>query len=263
MNDDRFEMTVERRPSDFNRWGLVSPTALLRLAEGVRWEAILHQAFHLDSLFVGGRGIVVRSQRLEIVNIGRIQRTLAHRDELVMGYWVEAVGQTSILVGQDIRSPDGTVLAELMVVGVCVDADRQPIAAPEVIRQAARKKNAPAFERIFDEEPPDRFVEMPIRIRQADVDLLQHVNHALYLDYYIEAEAEAVSSRVFDLNDQLLSKPFSSLQLDYLKEARWHDELIVRSWVLEQDENEVTFAHELFRDGEPINRAKTVRKKVM
>lgn len=40
MTDDRFEMTVVRRPSDFNRWGLVSPTALLRLAEGVRWEAI-------------------------------------------------------------------------------------------------------------------------------------------------------------------------------------------------------------------------------
>ena len=263
MNDDRFEMTVVRRPSDFNRWGLVSPTALLRLAEGVRWEAILHQAFHLDSLFQGGRGIVVRSQRLEIINIGRIQRTLAHRDELLIGYWVDAVGQTSIFVGQDIRSPDGTVLAELKVVGVCIDADRRPIAAPEIIRKTARRKKGPTFEPIFDEEPPIRFVEMPIRIRQADVDLLQHVNHALYLDYYMEAEAEAVSSKIFDLNEQLISKPLSFLRLDYLKEARWGDELVVRSWVLERDENEVTFAHELFRDGEPVNRAKTVRKKVM
>ena len=258
--DNRFELIIPRRPEDLDRWGIVSSDALLRLAEGVRWEAVVQSVFNLNKVFEDGKSIVVRSQELEVRQLLRTDSDLSYRGELSVSYWIESVGRSSIVVGQDIRTSDGTVIGELRVVGVCRDSALKSTPAPHEVRGHAHSADGPSFTTIFDEPINAEVAVLPVRVRNADIDVLQHVNHAVYLDYYVDAEASAADEGRLGLDNRLLTWPIRRVRLDYLKEAHAFDELAVRTWILSRDEHAVELAHEVLRDGEPVNRARITRR---
>lgn len=248
-----YQTRLKTRPTDLDRSWQISSTALLQYTECVRWKTIEEHVMGMDRIFDDGRSIMVRSQKLEIL------QPLNRYPAVDVSLWIDRVGRSSILLVHDVMVPDVGTIATLHVTGVCLDRDGRPVEVPDEVRDLARHSDPPERSDVFwGTQRPTGVFETSIDVRHADIDVMQHINHAVYLDYYVDAEARLVRKGAIERSAAL---SLTEVELHYQRQAFPGERLTIASWVLETTDEQFTMAHELLRPGEtdPINRARLTR----
>lgn len=209
----KLERTITTRGYELDRTGAVPPTVVVRYLEHLRWEALREPATGMAGMFEHGRSIVVRSQSLEM--LGRIP----HAQDLTLGMWVERVGRSSLVLAHDVCGPDGALFATATVLAVHIDRNGRPTGIPDGLRAVARVPDKPVAASALDVEAPPDAVVRTFRVRPHEIDLLQHVNHAIYLEYFEDARLLAAADGAFGEASRLASRPLRGVAIDYLRSA--------------------------------------------
>ncbi|MCG6957760.1 MAG: acyl-CoA thioesterase [Gemmatimonadetes bacterium] len=96
--------------------------------------------------------------------------------------------------------------------------------------------------------------EALVEVRSYELDSFGHVNHAVFLNYLEYARFEALRQGGFPYED-LVARGWGvyvvRIEVDYLKEARLGDRLLVRTSVAGSRRSSVVFAQEICRAAEP------------
>lgn len=118
------------------------------------------------------------------------------------------------------------------------------------------------FPRMTKPSPKTRRSETEITVRSYELDSFSHVNHAVFLNYLEYGRFEAL--RIGGLSRETMAKNgwgvyVVRVEVDYLKEARMDDRLIVRTQLAGYRRTSMLLAQDIVRHGEeetPLIRAK-------
>ena len=243
----RIERTIRTRGYEMDASGAIPPSVLASYMEHVRWETVGQPDFPLRDYWRRG---VLRAQRLEVhenVGFGR---------ELNIECWLARVGRTSFdLAHRVLYADSGALVALAAVTAINLGSQGRPEPLGEGILELLSDGPLPAVEPLAEHAPPHAFVRQLV-VSPSDQDVLQHVNHARYLDFvqdslFFGARAEGYGER----SARALERA-RSIAISYEREASAGTLLEARSWALGSDP--LGFGCELYRaeDGELIARAR-------
>jgi YbgC/YbaW family acyl-CoA thioester hydrolase len=101
-----------------------------------------------------------------------------------------------------------------------------------------------------------RVAEAFVEVRSYELDSFGHVNHAVFLNYLEYARFEALRQGGFPY-EELVARGWGvyvvRIEVDYLKEARLGDRLLVRTWAAGSKRSSVVFAQEIRRTTAPAD----------
>lgn len=203
--------------------GRMRTSALLRYAQDVAWR---HSEFlGFDRPWYAERGLawVVRAVELEVLGPVPMGHTL-RVSTAVVGHrriWARRRGEC--------RLADGAVAATVTTDWVLLDARGRIVrippefgvvfSNPEVSSDISRVEAVPA---------PADCATLAIRVRPQDLDPMDHVNNAVYLDWLEEALGAAGRDATRD--DGATAALPRSIRLEYLASAAPGDDVLIRTW---------------------------------
>jgi YbgC/YbaW family acyl-CoA thioester hydrolase len=239
--------TLSVRGYEIDRHGVVPAAGFLRYFEHARWEAMGHPDLPMGDFFRDGHRLVVRAQKLEILEPVHFGDTL----ELLL--WVARVGRTSLDLGHEARRA-GTTVARCSLVTVHLDPSGNPQPVTDDLRGLVLERPRPQVDLLSVRRPPDVFT-LPWSVRPSDLDLLQHVNQARYADYLDDARLLAAEAGAYGPRQSARSAT-ARLAIDYRREARLGDALRIATWPIPL--HPLAYGFEIVRSGEeePIARAR-------
>lgn len=96
--------------------------------------------------------------------------------------------------------------------------------------------------------------ESSVQVRSYELDAFGHVNHAVYLQYFEYARFQALSKGGFDVHE--LERRGEGIhvvrvEIDYRREARLGDELVVRTVARDLRNSSMTLEQRALADGDP------------
>lgn len=97
---------------------------------------------------------------------------------------------------------------------------------------------------------PDRVVLSPFRVRSYEIDGLGHVNHAVYLNYLEQARYDTLATGGFaptELERRGWSVHVVRVEIDYRRECRFGDRLLVRTSAEEFRRTSMRLRQDLYR----------------
>jgi len=205
--------TLVVRGDELDRSGAVSPAKLLSYCEGARWLA-LGQGGPLAVLFSGGHKVLVRAQRAQIGQPARLGA------KLTSTVWLASVGRTSLELGQQLVDESGAMVARLLLTVVHLGPEGRPVPVPAELAALAIGRGeleGLAAWTLGQEAPPADAFAFHFFVRASEIDLFQHVNHARYLDYFLDAKV--FGDRGGQHTDWPEAAPLREVVLDYAAEA--------------------------------------------
>ncbi len=235
-----FRCPLRTRGYELDAEGLIPASTLLRYAEQVRWQAYAAQAAEFTGLSAGARSFVIAAERLEVL------AQLSYDVALEGLFWLAKVGRTSLeFVNLLCRAEDGATVARVRVTAVHIGLDRRPAPVPEGVRRLARGDLDQTFAFLppLDGEPPPTAFAHPVTARFSDMDLMAHVNHAVYLAWFDDARRAAPQA-----GGRLVTA-----SLDYREQAVARDRLTALVWPLGERRLGATLRRE--SDGATLCRA--------
>ena len=131
MNEENpFELPLTVRGYEMDAFQHVNNAVYVQYFEHARWMALKEMA---PTLLLGeGMSIVVRKLSVEYEAPAKVF------DELLVRFWIERIGRTSLTFGQDLRqAKDDRILARAEVVAVCLGADGRPREVPQEWKRLA------------------------------------------------------------------------------------------------------------------------------
>jgi acyl-CoA thioester hydrolase len=90
--------------------------------------------------------------------------------------------------------------------------------------------------------------ETRVRVRSYELDALGHVNHAVYLNYFEAARFDALEAGGFspaEMSGRGWGVHVVRVEVDYRRECRLGETLVVRTWVEEFRRSSMAIRHEL------------------
>ena len=109
----------------------------------------------------------------------------------------------------------------------------------------------------FDWSPAHR---APIQMRYADLDTMGHLNNAVYVQYFETARAQLFEALA--LSAQTDRSVIARLEIDYRREVRWGQSVLVETLVEGLGRSSWTAIARLSADGVPCAYARTVQVRV-
>lgn len=222
-------LTLKVRGYEIDRWKRVPLSNLLRFTEHARWEFAIQDKSELKRLFSEDAFLVVRNQ------YGTLFDSATLGDELEVNLRVSHVGGSSLTFEQQVlkhpeKSTDPKVLiARVYVVTVYVGSDKRPRRLPKWFRDLHTELEQP--ERPASLQNPALNLEgFEIQIRNSDIDLLQHVNHARYVDFLQDARAECANRGDLRGPGSHPEVAPTSFCIEYLREIRPHERVVGYAW---------------------------------
>ena len=211
---------IRTRGYELDRRGKVSPATVLRYLEHLRWEAV-NEAPEVARTFEHGRRLVVVAQRL------RLRRELALGEELELSLSIDRVGRSSLDFGHRIHvvtdGHAGEPVAAARVTAVQLGPDGRSAPVSDEVRALARPSGIEDdFPPLLAETPLDGAWSHRFAVRPSDLDILQHVNHAIYLAYVEDTRALAAAAGAPGIPGP---PPLRAVTLEYRRQAVLGDEL--------------------------------------
>lgn len=233
----RLERTIVTRGYELDRTGVLPVSGLARYFEHLRWEALDDPAFGLARLFQEGNHTVVRAQRIDT------KEAVGHGVELRASLWFGRAGKSSLDLCHRLVRVDGErEVARAVATLVYLTADGRPQELPGGIRSLVAGGDAlPGCERLLDPRPRDAW-RGRITAQPSDVDLLQHVNHAAYIEYCEDARVRAFTDREPTVAGTARVR---SACVEYVGQAVLWEDLEVVAWLA--DVTPVTLRFEILR----------------
>ena len=93
-------------------------------------------------------------------------------------------------------------------------------------------------------DPAPHLCESRFRVRSYELDGFAHLNHAVYLNWFEQARFDAFEVGGFpapEIQERGWGVYVAKLEVDYLREARLGDELVVRTSVIELARSSIVF----------------------
>jgi acyl-CoA thioesterase FadM len=219
----RIERTVETRGYEMDASGFVPLSVLASYMEHVRWQSMGESGYPLRDYWQRG---MLRAQRIEQF------ATVGHHEKLVIECSLGRVGRTSLdLCHRMIRERDGALVAHAAATAVNIGADGRPAPLADAIRSLLAEPvepDAPPLE----EPPPETAWQREIVVVPSDQDLLQHVNHARYIDFVEDTRALAARAGAFDTEQAARVSPARRLWIAYESQAHVGMTLQARVWAI-------------------------------
>jgi YbgC/YbaW family acyl-CoA thioester hydrolase len=244
-----FERPLTPRGYEMNSTGSVSTATIARYAEHVRWDGLRDSDFGLSRLWQRG---VIRAQRIQTY------KPVHYGHELVVRMWVSRVGRTSFDLAQTItRAHDQTLVARLAVTVVNLGSDGRPSPLDPGMTDFVVDEPLPEVEPPSEEPPAGAFAR-EIVVTPSDQDLLQHVNHARYIDYIEDTRwfAQAASTAsAYTATPPEQAQNARRVAIDYDEQATFGERLTVLTWS-GQIPGFYEFRIQRSRDGQVLSRAR-------
>jgi len=198
--------------------GRMRTSALLRYAQDVAWR---HSEFlGFDRPWYAERGLawVVRAVDLEVAAAIPMGRTL-RVSTAVIGHrriWARRRGEC--------RFEDGSLAATVTTDWVLLDSRGRIVRIPQEFGVIfSNPELEDDISRVGPAEPPPEAATLNVRVRPHDLDPMDHVNNAVYLDWLDEAlVAGGRGAAVEDLPRRC--------RLEYLASAAPADDVVIRTW---------------------------------
>lgn len=217
--DNGYEVGYRVRFDEAGPDGLLRTSGLLRYAQDVAWRHSEHLGFDRTWYTVSGRWWVVRAVDVEVlapVPLGTILRVAT-----------AVVGHRRIWARRlvELRLPDGPVASRVTTDWVILDERGRLGRIPPDFGEAF-----PSPE--LDGEPirvdlprqPDDTPLLPIGVRQPDLDPMDHVNNAVYVDWLETSVAAAGGGTAITAVPR-------RIRIEYAASAGPGDVLAARAWI--------------------------------
>ncbi len=166
--------------------GRTRTSALLRYAQDVAWRHSEFLGFDRIWYTQRGRWWVVRSVDLQVLAAIPMGRTLRVATAVVghRRIWARRLGEC--------RLSDGTLGATVTTDWVILDERGRVVRIPEDFGLSFTNPELEGdIVRVEQPDPPPDAARLPIGVRPSDLDPMDHVNNAVYLDWIEEALARA------------------------------------------------------------------------
>jgi len=198
--------------------GRMRTSALLRYAQDVAWRHSEFLGFDRQWYTQRGRWWVVRAVDLEVLAPIPMGHTL-RVSTAVIGHrriWARRLGEC--------RLADGTLAARVITDWVILDDNGRLVRIPEDFGLSFTNPELDGdITRVGPATIPSDAATLEIRVRPHDLDPMDHVNNAVYLDWLEEALAAA--------GDPSAVAAFPrAIRLEYLASAAPGDAVVVRTW---------------------------------
>ena len=228
-------LSLKVRGYEIDRWKRVPLSNLLRFTEHARWEFAIREGSTIKKLFSDDAFLVVRTQ------YGTLLEPASLGDELEINLKVSHVGGSSLTFEQEIfkrvESPGSRVLvARIYVVTVYVGSDKRPRRLPKWFRDLHTHLEPPKRPPSL-EDPSLEEEGFEIQIRNSDIDLLQHVNHARYVDFLQDARAESAARGALSGAGSHPEVAPSNFCIEYLREIKPHERVVGYAWDADDDDD--------------------------
>lgn len=243
--------TIVTRGYELDARKRLSLGVLARHFEHVRWEALRDPSTGLSAVFEDGRKLVIRAQQIDALT------RLVAKQEVTLDVAIAQVGTSSLQFVQRARCGD-TLVAYNQVVGVVLDRQGAPTRVPDAVRRLARQEELPPLPRL-SERPERCALVCDVYVRPSDLDVLQHVNHARYVDFVDDVYQHAVARGAY--GGSLPESP-ARILVEYRRETRIDPELgparklVAHTW--REDDQSLGFELVDPVDGYAATRAKIV-----
>ena len=216
----RIERTIRTRGYEMDSSGVIPLSVLASYMEHARWESIGQPDFPLRDYWKRG---VLRAQRVEVFEHVRFGL------ELNIECWLARVGRTSFDLAHRVsRADTGALVALAAVTAINLGPQGRPEPLAEGISQLLSEGPLPAVETLAESAPPEAFVRR-FEVSPSDLDVLQHVNHARYIDFVEDSRFFGARASAQEL------KRARSMAISYEREAPAATLLEARSWALASD----------------------------
>ena len=197
--------------------GRLRTSTLLRYAQDVAWRHSEQLGFDRGWYLARGLGWVVRAVELEVhepIPIGHTLRV----STAVVGHrriWARRLGEC--------RLADGRPAATVTTDWVLLDSRNRVVRIPEDFGVAFTNPEVKSEILRVEPLPGEAGSEIELGVRPSDLDPLDHVNNAVYVDWLEEALEAA------DLRPATEAVP-RTYRLEYLASAARHDRVRISLW---------------------------------
>ena len=192
--------------------GRIRPSALLGFLEDAAGEHAA--AYQLNSTDLRGRGLMWVLTRYHL----RLLRAPRYGEEVRVATWPSALRGKVALRDFEVRDATGSTIALATTAWAVLDMrTRRPRSLDDVVPSdyaVDRRAIADDFEPLPSLAEPQRDVTLPVMLR--DLDMNHHVNHAVYLQWALEAVPP----------ERLEAGLPRDIEIAYLAEARLGDRII-------------------------------------
>ncbi len=206
--------------------GTPSIATFARYFEHLRWESSSDPVMSLARLFTNGSRMVVRAQQVAI------ERQVTVADVLRLSLWVGKIGRTSMDLWHEARlASSDTLVARGLVTAVYLGQDHRPCTIPDDIRAMVEPAGSATLVAPLTTTAPHDAWRDDLRVRPSDIDLFNHVNHAVYAAYFDDARELALRQGVLPPG----ARQTRAMSIDYRREALAGQRLELAVWMLPED----------------------------
>lgn len=228
-----FTRSFRVRWGELDPSGTVSPANYLRYLMETAWDWGV--ALGWDSKYSEDPDVfwVIRETDIQFM------RPLRHNDEFGLTIWmVNWKGVRGTRCFEVTRKDNGEVIAQGTQQVVFMDAKTgRPKNLPDEIVDVFRLENPRSF--LFERFPKIAAVENPFvtqrQVEWMDLDVYEHVNNVIYVNYAEEVAAQEMSARGWSpvkLAEAGLSVVTRRVHIQYLSIASWGDTLNISTYML-------------------------------
>ncbi len=222
------------RHSECDSYGHVNNVHYLRYMQETAFDAAAAVGYGLEWYTANGHVWLIRETEIDYL------RPLRYGDVVQVRTWVQDFRRTrSRRLYEMTREADGELVARAATDWVYVDADSlRPASVPPEMVAAFGLADEPQAEprRKFPTPPPPPpgVFKMRRQVQFREIDGLQHVNNAVYLDYVEDCGMQVINAFGWTLA-QMQARGFGIVvkrhQIEYRQSAVMDDELEISTWV--------------------------------
>ena len=221
----RIERDLTVRGYELDRHGRVSLSTVLLYTEHLRWEAFRDPETGFGGIIRGGGSLPIRAQRFCLgapIDVGT---------DINVSMAVTRVGTTSIELLQEItRKKDGELVLQALVTGVYVGQNKKTQPIPVDLRERVDASlSQPQMRGQFIDRPKETW-STPISIRHSDIDILQHVNQARYIDFMRDSMLQAIDAHIYGPDVPALDTNPLQVGIEYNREIKLGEALRIYTW---------------------------------
>lgn len=209
--------------------------------EHSRWSTMRNQSFAMSNYWSRG---MIRAQRIEL--FGKVTFGV----DLIIHTWVGRVGRTSFdFVHEVRRKSDHEVLVSASVTAVNISPEGRPTPLKPGAESAVTEGGGPNVIELTAGAPSDAWVREAVAL-PSQQDVLQHVNHARYIDLVEDTRWLATRDGAF--GEEREARAPKKLWIAYDDQARAGDDLNILAWA----QSESAFGFEIRKQGTTLTRAR-------
>ncbi len=249
-----FTRTFRVRWGELDPSGTVSPANYLRYLIETAWDWGDAVGLGVNDSQALGMFWLIRETEIHFL------RTLRHNDTFNFTIWLAKWQRVRGTRCFELKlKENGDVIAQGTQQVVCMDAKSgRPASPPEDLIEKLRSESPRVFP--FERFPKITSVEIPhITQRQVewmDLDVYEHVNNSVYINYAEEATTQAFSARGWSpikLAEANLTIATRRLYIQYLSLAMWGETLNISTHLLEvKDSGGSRYVGTTRADGSPV-----------